>query len=302
VSAGSWRTAEDARLSTSWAIGPLVSAGLVVGYSAFELVNRETGRAHLLHIPTVGIGTPWGSAGGGLPDYTMFETKRKMNFDGFSGLEARLTSANATPLYGYSITYLTLAKRMFETEPVIYVKMAGWGLGIPSASVGVGLTVITYGAGRTTGTVPRVLVPEPDEYIPEPRLVRIAQKAFENKRMDVPTDYLFAFDSDVLSQEATPSLLLLADLLNNRLRRRVVIQGHTDGRGSSRYNLNLSRRRAQAVKDWFVLHRVYEAAQFHVQALGESQPLEAEMNANGSDRPEGRRANRRVTVLTKWLR
>src|SRR5215218_5461043 len=167
----------DARETTSWAIGSVISGGIIVGYSAFDLVNRETGRAHSLHIPTGGLTTDLGVAGGGLPTYTMFETRRAVSFRDFRGLGARITSANVAVLYGYSITYLTLWDGAAYFSPELaYVRMGGWGAMIPGGSVAHGVTALTFGSGSPLGSlsgVPLILVPEADDYVPEPALVYI---------------------------------------------------------------------------------------------------------------------------------
>ena len=54
----------------------------------------------------------------------------------------------------------------------------------------------------------------------------------------------FEFDSDILS-DGYPSLLRLAELLQQNADYRVTLRGHTDFRGPDQYNVGLGRRRAE---------------------------------------------------------
>jgi OOP family OmpA-OmpF porin len=72
----------------------------------------------------------------------------------------------------------------------------------------------------------------------------------------------------------------------------VQIVGYTDDVGSAQYNLALSLRRAEAVRD-FMAARGIDAARLSVAGHGETQPLVS--NAT----PEGRAVNRRVEFVVQ---
>lgn len=67
----------------------------------------------------------------------------------------------------------------------------------------------------------------------------------------------------------------------------VEIAGHTDSRGSARFNKRLSQRRANAVKNYLISHGI-EASRIRAVGYGEEQPIASNKTA------EGRRMNRRV--------
>jgi OOP family OmpA-OmpF porin len=74
----------------------------------------------------------------------------------------------------------------------------------------------------------------------------------------------------------------------------IEIGGHTDAQGSEKYNQELSRRRAQAVKDYLVAKfPKIQAVNLSVKGYGESKPIA------GNDSDEGRAANRRVEFVVK---
>jgi outer membrane protein OmpA-like peptidoglycan-associated protein len=67
----------------------------------------------------------------------------------------------------------------------------------------------------------------------------------------------------------------------------VQISGHTDDNGTDEHNLDLSRRRAEAVLDYLVAHGE-DPERFVVIGYGESRPVAD----NGT--PEGEARNRRI--------
>ncbi|MHB1052786.1 MAG: OmpA family protein [Thiobacillus sp.] len=69
----------------------------------------------------------------------------------------------------------------------------------------------------------------------------------------------------------------------------VEVSGHTDSRGSDKYNMGLSLRRADAVRDYLITKGI-SADRLTAKGYGESQPLES------NDTDEGRFKNRRVEL------
>ena len=62
----------------------------------------------------------------------------------------------------------------------------------------------------------------------------------------------FDFAKNKPSQKALKSLLPTVDYLLKNTSQRVVVYGHTDSVGPAKYNLKLSKQRAQSVKDYLV--------------------------------------------------
>lgn len=72
----------------------------------------------------------------------------------------------------------------------------------------------------------------------------------------------------------------------------VAVEGHTDDRGSDRYNLDLSRRRARAVADYLESKGIARS-RLEIVGHGEAKPVA------GNDTEDGRAQNRRVELVVK---
>ncbi|WP_349616266.1 peptidoglycan-associated lipoprotein Pal [Azotobacter salinestris] len=102
------------------------------------------------------------------------------------------------------------------------------------------------------------------------------------------TTFYFEYDSSDLKQEAMRALDVHArDLKGNGAR--VVLEGHTDERGTREYNMALGERRAKAVQRYLVLQGV-SPAQLELVSYGEERPA-----AGGADEPSWEQ-NRRVEL------
>jgi peptidoglycan-associated lipoprotein len=81
----------------------------------------------------------------------------------------------------------------------------------------------------------------------------------------------FEFDSDRIRDEFEPVLNAHARYLRDNDDASVVLQGHTDERGTREYNMALSERRAQAVERYLNVQGV-SRSQLEVVGYGEERP------------------------------
>ncbi len=103
--------------------------------------------------------------------------------------------------------------------------------------------------------------------------------------------YGIYFDSDkaVIKSESEATLRQVLAMLKDRPALRIAVAGHTDSQAAEAYNLDLSKRRAQAVVAWLTARGI-AASRLVAQGLGESQPVA------DNDSPAGRALNRRVEI------
>lgn len=103
-------------------------------------------------------------------------------------------------------------------------------------------------------------------------------------------DVLFDTGQATLKPGADRVIGRLAAFLNANPQTKIMIEGHTDSRGSDEYNDALSERRARAVADALSSRGV---AQDSLRTLGRGKAYPVASN----DTPEGRQQNRRVEIV-----
>ena len=107
----------------------------------------------------------------------------------------------------------------------------------------------------------------------------------------VTTGILFDSNADKIKPESYGTLKQIAQVLQENAGVKVRIIGHTDSDGDEAKNLDLSKRRAAAVKENLVREFGIEAARLQTDGKGESQP------AAPNTTPEGKANNRRVEFI-----
>jgi outer membrane protein OmpA-like peptidoglycan-associated protein len=103
-------------------------------------------------------------------------------------------------------------------------------------------------------------------------------------------DVLFDFNRAELRGGAKQNLSRLVNFLRENPDRDVLIEGHTDSVGSEQYNLDLSQRRADAVR-MFLIENAIESVRIAAKGFGKSLPV------TGNDTESGRQQNRRVEIV-----
>jgi outer membrane protein OmpA-like peptidoglycan-associated protein len=109
-------------------------------------------------------------------------------------------------------------------------------------------------------------------------------------RADVYSIY-FAFNSDEIREGSEPTLQEIADVLRRHPDWKLAIEGHTDSIATDAYNLQLSQKRAAAVKTALVSKKGIAGARLTTAGFGEARPKDT------NDTLEGRARNRRVELV-----
>ena len=205
---------------------------------------------------------------------------------------------------------MKLFRKIFFAIPVIAFLIMGCnatktqkGAAIGGAAGAVGGTIIGKAAGNKTlgtiigaavgGTAGAIIGNDMDkqakqikDQIPGAKVERID----EGIKVEFNEKILFAFSKSDLSDSAKMNLDKLATALTNYPNTNIEIQGHTDSRGTEEYNMGLSLRRANAVRDYLTSQGI-NGSRMTVKGYGESAP------AYSNDTPEGMAQNRRVEFL-----
>ncbi|GAB3998227.1 hypothetical protein GCM10028807_45330 [Spirosoma daeguense] len=119
----------------------------------------------------------------------------------------------------------------------------------------------------------------------------------EENQYDIllPTDILFDFDKATLRPEGLGLLQKVKQHFTTHGVDQLHVWGHTDSKGNDQYNFKLSQRRAIAVADWLKKNVKMKGLVMSI-GRGEQEPLVPNENPDGSDNPENRQQNRRVTL------
>ena len=111
---------------------------------------------------------------------------------------------------------------------------------------------------------------------------------------------LFAFNSSEIRPEYQEDLDALAKFLEKNPEAYVVIEGFTDSTGDPKYNLALSRRRAESVKDYLMQTEIFSAGEANIDAVAEQRLVTLwygkDLPVASNDTAKGRQLNRRVRV------
>ena len=115
-------------------------------------------------------------------------------------------------------------------------------------------------------------------------------KAEEKKILDEAfKNLLFETNSDVIVESSYNSLNKLASLLINHPKYKIHLEGHTDNVGNDDANMDLSKRRSIAVKNYLIQKGVQEF-RISTDGFGETRPVDT------NDTDDGRHNNRRVEM------
>jgi len=118
-------------------------------------------------------------------------------------------------------------------------------------------------------------------------------------KIELNADVLFDFDKYNLRPEAAESLRKVGEVAKSYGNSPVLIEGHTDSKGTHAYNMSLSENRAGSVKNWLVQNAGVSASRITTRGLGETKPVAPNTNPNGTDNPVGRQKNRRVEITIR---
>jgi OOP family OmpA-OmpF porin len=116
---------------------------------------------------------------------------------------------------------------------------------------------------------------------------------------------LFDYNKADIRSEYQDELDALAKFLEGNPESYVVIEGFTDSTGDPKYNLDLSRRRAESVKNFLMQTEIFSAGEANISAIAEKRLVTVwygkELPLASNDTEEGRQLNRRVRLTVRGL-
>ena len=124
----------------------------------------------------------------------------------------------------------------------------------------------------------------------EAQLRDIEGKQTERGLLVTLGDVLFAFNKAELTPQAGPRLDKLAAFLKQFPQRKLLVEGYTDAVGADAYNMELSERRAEAIREALIARGV-DTTRVVTKGYGKAYPVADNASV------DGRAVNRRVEVV-----
>lgn len=220
-----------------------------------------------------------------LGDGEIYATAQGGYFTGLSGRLSHSAPGFSTGMgIGYKLTP-TLTVEVFGRWNTSFMSPRPKDLGpgqVPQERLGDDIEWATGGLGL------RYAFPETPPP-PPPPVVELPQVAPPVQRKIVLRNVLFDFDRSDIRPDSAPVLDEAVALLKEAGDIDIVAEGHTDSIGTAAYNLKLSQRRANAVRQYLIDHGV-AANRIRTEGFGKSRPVAS------NDTAEGRAQNRRVEL------
>lgn len=143
---------------------------------------------------------------------------------------------------------------------------------------------------KTMPKEPIIVEPEVEEIVEQPVVEEVAQQEeAEPAEQFTAKNILFETNSHTkILQQSREELSRIGQYLRTRGFGRIVIEGHTDSDGSDNYNLVLSQKRADSIKQYLVINYNFPPDNIMTKGYGESQPITENETA------QGKKQNRRV--------
>jgi outer membrane protein OmpA-like peptidoglycan-associated protein len=166
---------------------------------------------------------------------------------------------------------------------------AGAIIGKASGNTGLGAIIGATVGGATGAVIGNQMDKQADKMkkeVPDAKVVRVG----EGIVVEMPSSILFGFDSSVLSAEAKNNIDKMVTVFNDYPDTNIEIQGHTDSKGTDKYNQSLSVSRSSSVSSYLSSKSI---ASFRLTSIGYGESLPKYSNETA----DGRTQNRRVEFL-----
>jgi OmpA-OmpF porin, OOP family len=159
----------------------------------------------------------------------------------------------------------------------------------PGSTTQYTITAMGDGGTRTNSATVTVTPPPPPPPPPVPVVKPAVPKVIDRLVLHVNFD----FDKSTVRKEDVVDLQKAIEFVKKYPGYEISIEGHTDSKGSDKYNQALSERRAAAVKEYLLKHGMIDTHKDNIKTkgYGESNPIA------DNKTEKGRFENRRVEIL-----
>lgn len=147
-------------------------------------------------------------------------------------------------------------------------------------------------AGTAAGAIVGAMMDKQERELRQIEGVDVTRVDDDELKVTVKNEVLFDFDSAALRSASRDELREMADVFQKYPDTTILVQGHTDSKGTASYNQRLSERRAYTVGSYLEDLGV-RRSRVDARGYGETQPRASNSTASG------RQLNRRVEIHIK---
>lgn len=198
-------------------------------------------------------------------------------------------------------TVATGCKSMNNTQKGVAIGAAGGavlgaGVGKAAGNTAVGAIIGAAVGGVTGGVIGRKMDKQAEEIekIPGAEVKRVG----EGINVTFDSGVLFGYDQSFLTGDAQTKIRELSAILNKYPDTYILIEGHTDSKGSASYNQSLSEKRAESVAAYLDAQQI-KTSRIRTTWYGETQPKFS--NDTESDRAKNRRVEFAIYANEKMV-
>jgi len=122
----------------------------------------------------------------------------------------------------------------------------------------------------------------------------LSLKKMEKNKAYTLNNIYYEFDKADLTQASKAVLDTLFDILKENPQIAIELSSHTDSKGSDKYNLDLSQKRAESCTNYLINEKGVAKERVTAKGYGETVPVAPNTKPDGKDDEEGRAKNRRT--------
>lgn len=122
----------------------------------------------------------------------------------------------------------------------------------------------------------------------------LSLKKMEKNKAYTLNNIYYEFDKADLTQASKSVLDTLYDILKENPQIAIELSSHTDAKGSDKYNLDLSQKRAESCTNYLINEKGVAKERVTAKGYGETVPVAPNTKPDGKDDEEGRAKNRRT--------
>jgi outer membrane protein OmpA-like peptidoglycan-associated protein len=197
----------------------------------------------------------------------------------------------------FSLVFLSIGCGMTKAQKGALIGAGAGGAAGAAVGKAAGNTAAGTVAGAAVGGVAGGLIgrymdkqaEEVKKEVQGAKVERVGEGEDAKVNITFDSGVLFDVNKAELKPETISNLNKLAEIMQKYPDTNIVVEGHTDSTGKEDYNMELSKKRANAVSDYLAQQNVARS-RMAVNWYGESKPIAS------NDTEEGKKQNRRVEI------